>query len=368
MNLADYLSELLGQYDEVSVPGLGYFVREHINGYYNDKEAKFYPPYHQVKFIQEQKDDDTFTQYVADKKNISLASSKYFAEKFISKLREEAATGKYPFADLGYFQSGADEKLVFKPQDRMEDDPAFYGYPSINIYKLAPPASGGDIKHMYSEPVSAPVVIPPPVQVVEKQQFFEEETDRKKGTNIWLILLVSLSVTALGIFGVYKFFPQAIDNLSTAYHKLGSKKEDTVAPVYRHETKTADTIKKVITPAVVPAKDTTTKAAAVAPPVAAPVVTTPPVTTTTATVQTHFYVILKDKYKKLADATYQVKHLKAKGVDARVLPKTEAPGPYFKVSFKICNTQSEANAAMLALVNEGKINKDLEILPINTQK
>jgi hypothetical protein len=103
MNLADYLSELLGMHDEVSVPGLGYFVRERITGYYNDSEAKFYPPHHRVKFVPELRENDTFTQYVADKKNISLASSKYFAEKFVAKLRDDASRGNYIFAGLGQF-------------------------------------------------------------------------------------------------------------------------------------------------------------------------------------------------------------------------------------------------------------------------
>src|ERR1700744_4003433 len=103
MNLADYLSELLSQHDEVSVPGLGYFVRTRVNAYYDEREGLFSPPYHQVKFTPQPKDDDTFVQYVADKKNISLASSKYFAEKFISKLKEQALAGKYLFADLGLF-------------------------------------------------------------------------------------------------------------------------------------------------------------------------------------------------------------------------------------------------------------------------
>src|ERR1700743_1058914 len=103
MNIADYLSELLSQHDEVSLPGLGYFVRERVNGYYNDRLAKFYPPHHRVKFVEELRDDDIFVQYVADKKNISLASSKYFVEKFISKLKEDAIAGTYIFSDLGQF-------------------------------------------------------------------------------------------------------------------------------------------------------------------------------------------------------------------------------------------------------------------------
>jgi hypothetical protein len=122
MNIADYLSELLAQHDEVSVPGLGYFVRTRVNAYYNEKEARFYPPYHQVKFVVQQRDDDTFALYIAEKKNISLASSKYFSEKFVSKLKEDAMRGKYLFSDLGLFYTDQDQ-LVFKPNEKIATDP-----------------------------------------------------------------------------------------------------------------------------------------------------------------------------------------------------------------------------------------------------
>ena len=84
------------------------------------------------------KDDDTFAQYVADKKNISLASSKYFVEKFITKLREDASHSRYLFADLGSFQADAGQ-LVFKPNEKIAADPAFYGYPAVDVFNPAKP-------------------------------------------------------------------------------------------------------------------------------------------------------------------------------------------------------------------------------------
>ena len=150
MNLADYLSELLGLHDEVNVPGLGYFVRNRVNAYYNETEGRFYPPYHQVKFVHGPPKMKTFAQYVADKKNISLASSKYFVEKFITKLKEDASKGKFLFADLGSFQSDLDQ-LVFKPNERIPADPAFYGFPPVDLFKAAQPVPT-DVK----KPVLAP--------------------------------------------------------------------------------------------------------------------------------------------------------------------------------------------------------------------
>ena len=135
MNLADYLSKLLEENTEVSVPGLGYFVREHIGAYYNQTDARFYPPYHQVKFIDELRADDVLVEYIAGKKNISIASSKYFAEKFVNKLREDAAGGKQLFSNLGSFKLN-NNQFIFEPNRELPDDPDFYGFPPVDIIKL----------------------------------------------------------------------------------------------------------------------------------------------------------------------------------------------------------------------------------------
>ncbi|SHN09203.1 SPOR domain-containing protein [Mucilaginibacter sp. OK098] len=352
MNLADYLSELLGQYEEVSVPGLGYFVRERVNGYYNDNEARFYPPHHKVKFVPQPKDDDdTFTQYVADKKNISLASSKYFAEKFVSKLREEASTGKYLFADLGLFYTDKDQ-LVFKPNDKIADDPAFYGYPPINIYKQGQSLNDQYSKPSFTDPGPAPVLItkPMPAQANENDQYFEEETERKKPINIWLIILIAVSVIALAIFGVYKFYPGAFDKLGATYNRITGKK-DTVVPVYRREVK-ADSVKKAI-PA--PVKDTAIKTV--------PPATNPVVTTAADTTKHTRYEIIVSNFRQINYANTEVQRLKARGVDAKIV--TDAPGPRLKISVGTFPTEIDADGAMKVLEKAGKINKKSYILAIN---
>jgi len=348
MNLADYLSELLGQYEEVSVPGLGYFVRERVNGYYNDKEAKFYPPYHKVKFVPQPKDDDTFAQYVADKKNISLASSKYFAEKFVSKLREQALTGKYLFADLGLFYTDQDQ-LVFKPNDKIVDDPAFYGYPPVNIYKQAQQGEQYS-KPSFAEPVTATVSSAKPVQAADDDHFYEEEdAGRKKQINVWLIVLIAIAVAALAIFGVYKFYPEAFDKIGATYHRITGK-SDTVVPVYRREVKASDTTKNVPV-----AKETVAKTVV---PAAAP-------TATVDTTRHERFEIIENSFRKEVFATLEVNHLKAKNITgAKVLTKNEAPGTRFKVSAGTYNSEADAAAAMDVLLKAGKIRKDSYILPI----
>jgi hypothetical protein len=339
MNLADYLSELLGVHDEVSVPGLGYFVRERINGYYNDSEAKFYPPHHRVKFVPDLREDDTFTQYVADKKNISLASSKYFAEKFIAKLRDDASRGTYIFAELGQF-SMVGEQLIFKPYDKIAADPAFYGYEPVNIYKKNEPSFGAPVKSYFAEPEPKPVTAytppPQPVTLSEpepvQEEYYEEEY-RKRGISLWAILLIALVVLGVAAFGVYHFYP---DKVNAFYNKLIGK-QDTVATI-KH-VKAKDTVR------MAPAEDTLTKTAPIIP--------------------SERWEIIESSFNKMPYAAYEVKKLKARGVaDAKVL--TDAPGPRIKISVGTFNKNKEADSVMKVLLQERKIsNKSyLQSLPI----
>ncbi|MFI5137255.1 MAG: hypothetical protein ACHQIM_05460 [Sphingobacteriales bacterium] len=338
MNLADYLSELLGLHDEVSVPGLGYFVRTRVNAYYDDKESKFYPPYHQVKFVPQPKDDDTFAQYVADKKNISLASSKYFAEKFISKLKEEATKGKYLFADLGLFYTDKDLQLVFKPNERVAADPAFYGYPEINIYKLGQPLSPGDAKPVFTATASAPAVTAAaPAQTIQQPQYFEEEAEHKRHVNVWLIILITLAVLALAIFGVYKFYPPATAKMNELYHKVTGKRDDTSTQVSRHEIK-ADTAKKMA-----PVKDTTAK-------------TIIPAVPPADTVKRSAWAVIVLACNSPQVAETAVKDYKARGlINARSLNLSEMPGKKIKVAGGVFFNQNEADSLKLLWIKQGKI-------------
>jgi hypothetical protein len=354
MNLADYLSELLRQHDEVSVPGLGYFVRERINGYYNEQQAKFYPPRHQVRFVAELRDDDTFAQYVADKKNISLASSKYFAEKFISKLREQAVLGKYAFADLGFFQVDNNQQLFFKPFDKIATDPDFYGYPAINIHTSGHPGYSNPVS---TEPVKSSSVtsVPPAViaaQAIRQQQYFEEEPEIKKRPGIWLIILIAIGVLALAVFGIYKFFPAEFDKLRKQFRNESNEtvKPDTAVHVYRHEAN-ADTVKKALSVAT----DTTIKTTA-------PAAGTAGVPEDTVEQSRFEIVVASFTRRQVARANAEVTRLKALGLDARIA--TDIPGPRLKVSVGTLPTYAAAHAKLLALVKAGKINKDSQLLEI----
>ncbi|MES2808501.1 MAG: SPOR domain-containing protein [Bacteroidota bacterium] len=134
MDVGFYLGELLMQQGEVSVPGLGYFVQVRVSGYYNEEERKFYPPYHQAQFDVQSIDDDALAEYIANKKNISVASARYFCEKYITNLKQQAAISEVQLGNLGWFYTELSH-LTFRPADKIADDTIFYGFEPISINK-----------------------------------------------------------------------------------------------------------------------------------------------------------------------------------------------------------------------------------------
>ncbi|MDR3694317.1 hypothetical protein [Mucilaginibacter sp.] len=348
MNLADYLSELLGQQDEVSVPGLGYFVRLRIKAYYSDSEGRFYPPHHQIKFVPEIKEDDTFAQYVADNKNISLASSKYFVEKFISKLKEDAARGKYLFADLGSFFTEQGQ-LVFKPNDRIPADPAFYGYPPVDIPKIGAPVSADTKKPAFNQTQSVTSPPAPPAEVstayvkpVPQPQYYEEDVEPKKTISVWLIVLITVAVLALAVFGFYKFYPSAFDKVKDTFNKITGKTA-VIAPAVKPMVK-PDTGKKTVV------LTDTNKKKTVAP---------------IDTVKPSRFEAVADKVIHLEKANERVKYLKSMGLNAYII--LDAPGPLIKVSVGSFKTYNEADSLINALLITGRINKNWRHQPLEVK-
>jgi hypothetical protein len=345
MNLADYLSDLLGLHDEVNVPGLGYFVRMRVNAYYSDSEARFYPPYHQVKFVPQPTDDETFAQYVADEKNISLASSKYFVEKFITKLREDASKGKYLFADLGSFQTDLDQ-LVFKPNDRIPADPAFYGYPIINLLKVGQPISFDTKQPEFAQTQAAAIPMPPKAvatpQAVAQPEYFEDDVEHKRGISVWLIILFAVVAISVAAFAVFKFSPSTWDKVKAEYHKITGKSVAD-SPAVKQEAK-KDTQKKVV-----PLRDTVAKT--VVPPPVAPKDTVKPIR----------YEIIADNFRKMNWANSEIAKLKRLGVEAKIL--TDVPGKRIKVSAGTFFNVDSAETAKNELIKERKIPSNSKVIP-----
>ncbi|WPU95989.1 hypothetical protein SNE25_10710 [Mucilaginibacter sabulilitoris] len=351
MDIANYLSELLGRHGKVSVPGLGHFAQVRVNGYYNDAEGKFYPPGYQIQFNPELlEEDDILVQYIAEKKKISLASSKYFTEKYITALKQEIAFNEVAFSNLGWFYMDQGQ-VAFKPQEKHSDGPDFYGYAPIAIKKLN------------QEPEKA---VPPPLPVAmsatlvteegQPQEYVEEEPEEvKRSVNVWAIVLIVAVVIAVAVFGLYKYNPALFGADQQATKTAAEQPKD-------QPTTKADTVIPDTTQTAPPVLDTPSKA--ISKPDAALDKTAANTTDTTAVPE---YVIFAGSFKKQATSDLAIKNYKSIGIDARTL-NGPGTGKLIKVVIGHFNTYKEGETLRLKLVKSGKLRKDSYTQIINQKK
>jgi len=376
MDIANYLSELLGRQGEISVPGLGHFVHVRVSAWYNDAERKFYPPGYKIQFDPQVADgDDTLTKYIAEKKKISLASSKYFTDKYISSLKQEAALQEVPFADLGWFFMDKG-KIAFKSKVSNTDNASFYGYGPISIKKINQPEAT-EIPVQTPEPVLVPPT--PPIQVPaddsalppepmplprpireilpeetvnQPEEYFDDEPEPRRGISAWAIILIVVIILASAALTVYKFKPQWLHLNKGQEMQLPSETKAT--PVVKSNT---DSVKKTAQTA-----DTTGKA--ILKPDSALSKAAAPVNDTLTRVR---YELLAGAFKKKADAQKTIIQYKKLGFTAHILENV--PGRLFKLSLGTYFVRDEAVDAKQKIVSTGKISDDkITIQPYNPKK
>jgi cell division septation protein DedD len=368
MDIANYLSELLGQHGEISVPGLGYFVHVRVSASYNEAERKFYPPGYKIQFDpQTLEGDDTLTRYIAEKKKISLASSKYFTDKYITSLKQEVALQEVKFADLGWFYMDKG-KIAFKSQVTNTDNALFYGYEAVSIKKLnqvAEPEVQAAVP--VSPPIQAaaavtatePLPLPPPIRELQvpaepvdlPEEYVEEEPEPKRGISIWAIISIVVVVLAGALFGVYRYKPSLLNFSKGEEIQLPTVPKAT--PVVKRDT---DTIKKATTP-IDSTKAISKPDSALNKPVA-----------NTDTIAKPAFVIFAGSFKTASKGELFIKDLKARGVEARILT---GPGTGQRIKVVIGNFASsvEAEEARKKLIDSKKIYKDSYSQQLtNTQK
>ncbi|RWY57221.1 HU domain-containing protein [Mucilaginibacter gilvus] len=357
MDVGYYISELLGQHGDVNVPGLGYFAHTRVNGYYNDREGKFYPPGYSVQFDPQYLDDDALAIHIAEKKKISVASSKYFTEKFVLTLKQQAAIGETALADLGWFTM-YNLQLIFRPNSVTSTDPEFFGYPTIKLHKLGKQSV---IEHhepgepTYSPDAAAqPQYNPQPYIPGEQYQTEEEQeeylielTRKKRRKTTWVFILLTLITTALAVYMVKRYDPESFK------FSFGSKeKEPAKAPIILETIDTgktkADTDSVSMIRNIKPDSATSTA-------IAAPV-------KEVSSLQR--YEVIAGSFKSLAQAGKAILMFKIAGLDsAKIVP--DAPGRRFKVSVGTFITKEKADALKQSLITAKKIKPDSYTLPIN---
>jgi cell division protein FtsN len=366
MDVGFYLGELLMQQGEVSVPGLGYFVQARVSGYYDEEEGKVYPPYHQVQFDVQSIDDDALAQYIAVKKKISLASSQYFTEKYITALKQQAIIDEVAIGNIGWFYTDQ-AQLTFRPSSKLLDDSIFYGYRPIKLNKVNADVQSEPVPAIpHTEPIY-PLIPDKPIPTPEiepeaeyetnssapQESFNEEETENQVGYDEELLsldeeeetrspmrrILITLTVivvVGVSLFALYTYAPDTFERL-----QFWKSHKAIVKPIPVE----ADTLEQVITDTVntdtakTTLKDSTAKAAIVA-----------------DTVSASRFELIAASCKTDAEANKLINDFIKAGLNARIV--TDAPGKRRKITVGTYKTRKEAEDAALKLIDAKKIKTD----------
>jgi cell division protein FtsN len=363
MDVGYFISELLGQHGDVSVPGLGRFAHTRVNGYYNDSEEKFYPPGYTVQFDPQFVDDDALPQYIAHSKNISLASSKYFTEKYVANLKQQATTSEVPIANLGWFYT-KDFKLIFRSNNALNTDPEFFGYPTIKMHKLDKQSAISNQPGYFTETSSSDHQLEKEVEQIETNQ--EDEAYlielTKKRRRKTFIVFIGLAALLTGLFYyLYNKYDRSVFSLEepTAKPKTDSiaKPKNVVVVQDSANTATDDTIKIVKLDSAkkepAPQKDTVAvKKVNAVPPVVKDTLAGP------------HYEILGGSFGNVTEANTAIHNYKKMGFEAHILGNV--PGRKRKVTLGSYATRAEAVAAQQKILATRKIKaSEIYIQPYN---
>ncbi|RFZ82137.1 SPOR domain-containing protein [Mucilaginibacter terrenus] len=383
MDVSNFISELLGLHGDVSVPGLGYFAHTRVNGYYDDKESKFYPPGYSVQFDPQSLDDDnTLALYIAEKKNISLASAKYFIEKFVASIKQQAVQGEVALGSLGWLSSNR-YQLSFRPNVGTGNSAEFFGYPVISLPKLGdadttaadtgtqPPP----IEEATPDPEYQPQPYYPPALENEQYQSAESEesylvelTNKRRRKTTWVFVVLALLLAVLIAFLVNRYDPSSF-NFSSLPNKKSEAKQPAV--VMQNLDSTAAKPKAPDTTAAKLPDTTAKKTDTVAKPTTTPATATPaPVENSLTTVKDIStiarYEVIAGSFRDLKEAAGAILQFKKAGLDAKIVP--EAPGKRIKVSVGTFVTRGQAEDNKRQLISSKKVPADTYVMPINPKE
>jgi hypothetical protein len=238
MDIALFISELLAQQGTLVVPGFGTFSRNRVEGYYSKDQQQFYPPTLQIQFKTEFTDDNVLANLIATERQISVASAKYFIEKFVTTIKDQASAGTVAFGHMGTFSTRR-SGLTFTSAELNETDELFYGLAPVKLKRnnsfkqQAPPVTVPNVVEPAPAPAVEPVTVPDPIIIAEEPEEVEadqeeyqeeyviagEERPRRK-MNIWLILALIIVLAGLSIIGVYFYKPALLNRLKPFLRKF----------------------------------------------------------------------------------------------------------------------------------------------------
>lgn len=166
MDLSVYISELLNEHGTINIPQIGVFKQVRMRGHYNADEGKLYPPYFQTEFEHTVVEDDSLLQYITNKSKVSTTSAKYFLDRYLYNILQQAEIGEAMLGRIGWISKDGDV-LHFRPAPAVTANTAAFGFAPVSINAEPEPAE--------QVQETQPVAVAPPVETVTQPVFSVEK-------------------------------------------------------------------------------------------------------------------------------------------------------------------------------------------------
>lgn len=159
MDLSVYISELLHRQGMVNIPQIGIFRQVKVRGYYNAEEGRLYPPHYETEFEYQPKgNDDSLLQYVISRSQVSAASARYFMDRYLFNLLQQAEVNEVMLGKMGTLVK-QNKVLLFKPALASTTGTAPFGFTPVDLHSQPEPVE--EVKVVETS-------VPPEVPVVEQ--------------------------------------------------------------------------------------------------------------------------------------------------------------------------------------------------------
>jgi hypothetical protein len=410
MDLSVYISELLNEQGTINIPQIGVFKQVRMRGHYNADEGKLYPPYFQTEFEQKPVEDDSLLQYITQKSKVSATSAKYFMDRYLFNILQQAEIGEVMLGRLGWIAKEGDT-INFRPAPAVTANVAAFGFAPVSVnaepastetapepvpaVTEAPKITEAAQTPVYSvektsevinaheaKPKVAPSPLvrqssPQPVAPVTPPAAAIEDPRQVAATPVetvpeavppfyvkpWFFALVAAAIVIILIIVLY---PLPEDKSTASKVNVTTPSMDSVVVKQPIEPVKDTTVKT--TP--VQGTDTTANKPLPASTEFAPNVEAPATATVPTLVNTNNYkfVLMSGAFSNATEAIKVVNRYKAIGVEAAIL-KNISPSKYVKVTLGFFKTYAEGQAAKIRLVKLKHLrSSDLYVETLRTKK
>jgi len=137
MQLSNHISELLFKHDCVTVPGFGSFLGNYKSAEYDFKEQKFHPPYKQISFNAQIKDNDgLLAKLISSELNLSYDDALKKIHQEVLDWKQKLQHQTVQLKKIGELYLNSEKSIVFVPVKSVNHLKDSFGLTTLYVSQL----------------------------------------------------------------------------------------------------------------------------------------------------------------------------------------------------------------------------------------